>query len=115
LGCKYLRQGNDELAVSEMLKAVELDPGSSRAYSNLTIIYLRLGKVPEADAAAKRALTLDGSSPLAHYVMGMARLAERRFDKETLQHLEVARQQFPYAERPAAALRSTLTNSLVKR
>jgi Flp pilus assembly protein TadD len=114
LACKYMRSGQEALAIPEFQKAIELDPSSAQAYANLSIVYLRMGRVEDGDIAAKRAYALDRSAPLSHYVMGMARLAERRFDAETLQHLEAARQQYPYVDRPAAALRNALTKSLVR-
>ncbi len=114
LGCKYLRLGDEQAAARELERSIELDPGSSRAYANLTIVYLRLGRVPNAESAAKRAFALDARSPLAHYVLGMVRFAERRYDSETLHHLEVAQEKFPFAEKPAAAVRSVMVNSLVK-
>ena len=115
LGCKYLRAGNTAGAMAELEHAVQLDPGSSRAFANLALVYLRASRFPDAEQAAKRSFALDGQSAVAHYALGLARFAEHRYDSETLRHLELAREQYPYAEKPAAALRSVMSNSFVHR
>ncbi len=67
---------NDALALAELERAVDLAPASATVRVDLALAHLRAGRGPEAEAAARKALALDGSSAPALSVVGAA-LMER--------------------------------------
>lgn len=68
----------------EMRRAVELNPDSASAWSQLHFVYTSLGRFDEAIAAAKRGVELDPFSDSAHFHMGIAYGIARRFDSGIL-------------------------------
>lgn len=64
LGVEHLRRGQLPLAETNLLRAVQLDPGSADAHTALGVLYQRLKEWPEAERAFRRAAELrpdDGS------------------------------------------------------
>ena len=49
------RLGRNDEAIAHALKVVELDPTDSFNYTQLSVIYQRCGKIPEAEDAMARA------------------------------------------------------------
>jgi tetratricopeptide (TPR) repeat protein len=58
---EYFRHHNEE-ALSMLQKGAVLDPRSSALQNNIGVIYCRLGKMPDAQAAFQKAVALDSSS-----------------------------------------------------
>lgn len=54
------RLGNFEDAIAHSKKVVELMPNDLFAYTQLSVIYMRCGKIPEAEEAKARAHMLSG-------------------------------------------------------
>ena len=62
LAIAYMRDGDNELAVKKLEKAIEADPGFAAAYSTLGLLYNRVGEFDEADANFRKALRLEPSN-----------------------------------------------------
>lgn len=67
---------NAALALEELTRAVEIAPSSAAARVDLALAHLRAGRNPEAEAAAREALALDGSSAPALSILGAALMEE---------------------------------------
>lgn len=59
LGLGYLRQGNFELAMSKLTKALKFDEDNAKAHHYMAELYRRLGEVPKADKHYKIAMELE--------------------------------------------------------
>jgi tetratricopeptide (TPR) repeat protein len=70
----YYGKGLNELAISEVKKAVSIDPNYSEAYNFLGVIYSGMGKWDQAIEAFEKALSniLYDTPAFAHYNMGWA-------------------------------------------
>ena len=60
---------------------MELDPTLSDAQSHLGIAYAAAGRLDEAIAAYKRAITLNPLDPKTHYNLGVAFSKKRQWDQ----------------------------------
>jgi tetratricopeptide (TPR) repeat protein len=72
LGDLYLRQGNDEEALTELLAALLIDPQSAESFSGIAQAYLRTGRYSEAEKASRRALEIDPAHMAARYALAAA-------------------------------------------
>jgi tetratricopeptide (TPR) repeat protein len=63
---RYSEAGDWTRAAEELEKAVSKDPGYSEAHINLGVQYVRLKRLPEAQAELERAIALDPASALAY-------------------------------------------------
>ena len=80
-------KGQNEAAIAEWKKALELDPGSAKAYNNLGVVLSREGKIDEAITYFQKAVDI---SPLlwgAQNDLAVALWEKRRLD-EALQHMQ---------------------------
>lgn len=75
----YFR-GSLELAAAELEKAIEIDPNSPSAYSNLGYVFFDKGNYAEAMECQKKALALDRNYANAHY--GLALIYRNLGDNE---------------------------------
>jgi tetratricopeptide (TPR) repeat protein len=89
-----LLQGDLKGAESAFLKVVEMDPGYADGPVNVARVRLQEGEVNDAVAMLERALQLSPKLAKAHYFLGTALKTLGRYD-ESLQHLELARVQYP--------------------
>jgi type IV pilus assembly protein PilF len=62
LAATYYQKGQFNVALEEVQRALQLDPGYADAYSLLGLINMDLGKHGEAEANFQRALRLDGEN-----------------------------------------------------
>ena len=85
-GDKLLSKGDARGAAEELEKAVALDPEYADAHNDLSVAYVKLGRLQEAEAEVRRAIELDPYVSVAHSNLGWV-LFERR--------------DFPEAERSA--------------
>jgi tetratricopeptide (TPR) repeat protein len=79
-GNKYLTNGQNEEAVKEYTKALELDSKLSQAYNHRGIAYKRLNRFDLAMADFNRALELDPKDADSYANRGLICIAQRRFD-----------------------------------
>ncbi len=63
LGLAYLRDGNKELALSRLQKALAQDPNSPSAHNAIAILYETLGETQRADVHYQRAISLNPGDP----------------------------------------------------
>lgn len=71
LGAGYLRQGNTELAIERLQRALSQDPRLVDAHSTIAVAYDQIGKIAEAETHYSRAAQLDpenGSAANAYAV-----------------------------------------------
>lgn len=59
LGAGYLRQGNTELAIERLQRALSQDPRLVDAHSTIAVAYDQIGKLEEAESHYSRATQLD--------------------------------------------------------
>jgi len=59
LAIAYIRDGENELALKKLEKAVDADPNYAPAYSTLGLLYHRIGEIDKADQNFRKALRLD--------------------------------------------------------
>jgi type IV pilus assembly protein PilF len=70
LGAAYLRQGDLELAISKLQKAVDLNPKSAQAHATLALAYERLGLAEDADDHYLRAIRLTSNDAVIDNMYG---------------------------------------------
>ena len=63
LAGSYYQNGQIEVAIETVQKALELDPNNGMAHALLGIMQLDLGKIESARANFSRAISLDGENP----------------------------------------------------
>jgi rhomboid protease GluP len=83
LGKAYLAKKQLVAAQARLLRAVELDPKSSDAWTALGALYLQENRLPEAADAFTRALALAPKSAQAHIDMGIV-FASQQKPKEAI-------------------------------
>src|SRR5688572_11247810 len=69
LGAGYLRQGNTDLAIERLQRAIAQDPKLVQAYTTIAVAYNQIGKFDEAEEHFKRAAQLapqDGAAANAY-------------------------------------------------
>ncbi len=81
LGAGYMRQGNNEIALSKLQRALDQDPKLPSAHYVIAILYERLGEMEKADKHYRRAVELAPNDPEAHnnygtFLCGQNRLKE---------------------------------------
>jgi tetratricopeptide (TPR) repeat protein len=104
LGALYMKTGAFENAAFAFSTAVELDPSSSPAQTNLALALITLGQYAQAEAPARKGLELDAGSTAARYAIGLIALAKRECTPEALYHLRAASSAYPRAHLSAAAM-----------
>jgi len=65
LGTEYARQGNFDLALEKLKRAVEQDSGYAPAQGALALVYARRGEDAKAESHFRRALALDSGDSFA--------------------------------------------------
>jgi tetratricopeptide (TPR) repeat protein len=97
LGEIYFLQGRDEPALMEFLTATWLDPRDAKAYAAAGQVQVRLLKYADAEAALRRALSLDPNLREARYALGTSLMRLGQTD-EARKELEIFQQQQADAE-----------------
>ena len=81
LGKIYSKEGRLDKAISELKKALSIDPHFVEAHCNLGIAYLKKGLIKEAIDEHKKALKIKPNYALAHYNLGNAYVKKGRLDE----------------------------------
>jgi len=83
LGVCYFRLHQYDKAVTEFQSASTLDEHLIQSAVSLSVVFLLQAKYPEAEAAARRALEVNGTIPEARYLLGAVLAAQGRDTTET--------------------------------
>lgn len=102
LGIVYLRSGQYEKAIEEFQAVLAKDSHSLVSYNGLAAASLQLQNYVESESAARRALNLDPSSEVGHYVLGVSLDMQNKKESEALEHLDKVSKQMPKAHLVAA-------------
>ena len=70
LGVQYIRLGRHKEALEQFEKAAASGPPSSLVYANMAFSLCALGRMGDAEVAARRSLALDKTNTKAHYLLG---------------------------------------------
>jgi tetratricopeptide (TPR) repeat protein len=97
LGTEYLKLGQYTLALPELEDAARLAPKDSVHRSNLAYVYQALGRNDAAEAAARKALDLDGGNSKAHFLLGATLADKPATIFEAITHLKAAHRDVPSA------------------
>src|SRR5262249_42660296 len=102
LGVSYVRLGRYSDALEQFEKAATTGPASATLYGNLAYALYALGRLPDAEQAARRALALDSRYVKAHYLLGSLLARRVRPDSlalapEAALHLRLGSADIPHA------------------
>jgi type IV pilus assembly protein PilF len=101
LGVEYMKEGNYEVALKKLKKAIDIDAGYARAYDVLGLLYVQLGENNNATQSFKRALELapNDSNILNNYGLFLC----RQGDPKQAQELFAKAVQNPLYQTPEVA------------
>jgi tetratricopeptide (TPR) repeat protein len=97
LGSERVMSGDPEGALHAFDKALEIDPSSPAALVNRGMVLLHFRRVEEAEADARKSLTLMDSKP-AHYVLGLSLAARGKDLAAAAEHLRQSLDRYPNAK-----------------
>ncbi len=80
LGVAYSKYGLNKEAISNLEKAVQINPSIAEAYYNLGNLYLKENNQLESIKNFKKAITLDSERMLAHFGLGNAYLKSNQLE-----------------------------------
>lgn len=89
LGLRYMLQGQNEIALEKLNRALEQDPQSATAHHYLAELYRRLGESDDADRHYRRAIELDDDNSSIYNNYGVFLCNEKRYDEAEKQFLKV--------------------------
>ena len=89
LGVGYMQEGNFELAMIRLQRALELNPRSAEAHDALGVLHERLGQHDEAEASFRKAIRFQPNLSRAHTNFGSF-LCRRGRVEEAEQEFEAA-------------------------
>ncbi len=90
-GIKQAKQGNYDIAIASLKKAIQLDPRMQSAYYNLGFIYYRAGKPQQAVNYYYEALKLDPSDLQAQRGLGLAYAAQKKWARAAVVFADLLR------------------------
>ncbi len=85
LGIGYLQQGQRDLALNKLQRAIELNPKLAKAHNAIAILYDQLGQAGLALQHAERAVDLDPQDALAHLNYGAFLCKQNQLDRADAQ------------------------------
>jgi Flp pilus assembly protein TadD len=104
IAAQYIDVKRYDGALAELDKAEALDPASVAVQLNRALCLSRMSRLVEAEAAARRAMQLDGASPRSRYLLGMILINEKKFTREALDDLVESSEKYPQARLTAARI-----------
>ncbi|MGD9600449.1 MAG: type IV pilus biogenesis/stability protein PilW [Gammaproteobacteria bacterium] len=81
LALAYMRDGDNELAMRKLEKAIEADPKSVGAHTAMALLHARLGQTDEAERSYRSALSLDPQNAAALNNYGQFLCQQKRYDE----------------------------------
>ncbi len=103
LAAIYLMTQRPEPAIAQLEAAIKTDPIRPVLFTNLAMGYGLIQQYGAAERAARVAAGLDRTGALAHLLLGLALISQRKVNAETLQCFERA-QTYPVAHFYAAGV-----------
>jgi len=97
LGARLLMLGKTQDALNVLHHAAQIDPSSAFVQTNIAVALMTLQQYPEAEQAARRAISLQSNDPKARYVLALTLYGQRKFTPETVSLLQRSQEQFPNA------------------
>ena len=91
LGVGYMREGQLEVALNELNRALEADPDYPLAHNSIAVLYERLGEDDKADRHFRKAVSLPGRQPRAHNNYGTFLCRKGRYDEAEKNFMAAAR------------------------
>ena len=104
LGTYYMRHEMFDLALAELDEAAALDSGAAQVQINRAGCLAQMGRLHEAEVAARRAVRLNGGSSRARYTLGLVLANLRKLPAEAVDNLVGASDAFPGARLVAAQI-----------
>ena len=89
LGLRYMLQGQNEIALEKLTRALEQDPKSAVAHHYLAELYRRLGESEDADRHFRKAIDLDEGNSSLHNNYGVFLCNAKRYQESEQQFLKV--------------------------
>lgn len=89
LGLRYMLQGQNEVALEKLNRALEQDPKSAIAHHYLAELYRRLGESKDADRHFRRAIALDENNSSVYNNYGVFLCNQKRYEEAEKQFLTV--------------------------
>ena len=94
LGIEYLREGNYELSLQKLEKALQLDPDLPAAHDAIAVLYERVGDTKKAEQHYKKSLRLQPDSARGHNNYGQFLCLQGRYAAAEEQFLAAANNPF---------------------
>ena len=94
LGIEHLREGNYELSLDKLQKAIEIDPNFALAHGSIAILYEKVGDEKLAEKHYKKALRLDPDDSGRHNNYGQFLCFQGRYKEATKEFMEAAGNRF---------------------
>ena len=89
LGTAYYEENQLELAVTHLLTAAKMNPADATTYNNMGMAYAKMNQVTSAEAAFKKAISLDPDIAQPHFHLAVLKFSQGNFDEAT-KHLDEA-------------------------
>ena len=103
LGLRYFQQGNYDLALARLEKALEIDDRNAQALAATGLVFQQLGEFEVAEKKYKQALSIDRDYTKGRTYYGAFLFQQDRIDEATRQ-FEIASQDILYEARPQVFL-----------
>lgn len=91
LGLSYMQQGDYDVALEKLKKALDQDPNSVAAHHYSAELYKALNNFELADQHYRKALRLDGNDPAIHNNYGVFLCDRKRYEEAEKQFLQAAK------------------------
>ena len=94
LGVEYLREGNYELSLTKLEKALSLDPDLPAAHDAIAVLYEKVGENKLAEKHYRKALKLQPDNARGHNNYGQFLCFQKRYEQAEEQFLLAANDPF---------------------
>ncbi len=104
LAMDYMSLHRFENALTELERAEKLDPAAEVIEINRAACLLEMGRLKDAESAARRSVQINGTSPRSRFALGLVLVNERKFTPEAIDNLLLASRSMPAARLVAAQI-----------